>query len=133
MESKGERKARKEVYGFVLWILTWIFLILYLIWMLSPDWVFHSIGIYYYPDRYWGVAIPIWVGMAAIFYVTFVFLVNMIITADFDSIDLIEDAFYDKDDRFMDLNDVEIPAIRDVDLVSMNEYLYRYRGEGKFV
>ncbi|KAI8809048.1 PIG-P-domain-containing protein [Cladochytrium replicatum] len=52
--------AGREFYGFVIFISAYVLFVLYLVWMATPDSVLESIGITYYPDRYWGFVFPIW-------------------------------------------------------------------------
>lgn len=34
--------------------------VLWILWAYTPDWVLHSLGITYYPDRYWAIALPMY-------------------------------------------------------------------------
>ncbi|KAK9273001.1 hypothetical protein L1049_017808 [Liquidambar formosana] len=47
-----------EVYGFVGAISTVVTTVFFLVWAYVPEPWLHSIGIYYYPSRYWAVAVP---------------------------------------------------------------------------
>ncbi|OMJ21955.1 Phosphatidylinositol N-acetylglucosaminyltransferase subunit P [Smittium culicis] len=46
---------------------------MYLIWAYLPDEALNSLGITYYPDRYWALAIPAWTFMLALFIYYFYF------------------------------------------------------------
>ncbi|KAI8852547.1 PIG-P, partial [Chytridium lagenaria] len=52
---------KRQYYGFVLYLSTFISFVVYLVWAICPDDVLESFGITYYPKRYWALAIPIWV------------------------------------------------------------------------
>ncbi|KAI9189953.1 hypothetical protein H9P43_001386 [Blastocladiella emersonii ATCC 22665] len=49
-----------EYYGFVVYVLSLLSWLAYLAWALLPDSVLHRVGIYYYPDRWWAIAVPSW-------------------------------------------------------------------------
>ena len=57
-----------EVYGFGLWIFTFVAFVLYCAWAFTPVEYLHRIGITYYPSQYWALAVP------AYLCVTFLFL-----------------------------------------------------------
>uniref|UniRef100_A0A9I9EBS0 PIG-P domain-containing protein n=1 Tax=Cucumis melo TaxID=3656 RepID=A0A9I9EBS0_CUCME len=67
-----------EVYGFVGSISTVVATAIYLIWAYLPESFLHSLGIYYYPSRYWAVAVPVYVmvsiALALMFYIGLNFL-----------------------------------------------------------
>lgn len=46
-----------EVYGFVLWLSTFVFAAVWLAWAFTPDSLLHSLGITYYPDRFWAISL----------------------------------------------------------------------------
>ncbi|KAL1345522.1 hypothetical protein AAHE18_08G123400 [Arachis hypogaea] len=47
-----------EVYGFVGSITTVAAAVIFLVWAYVPESWLHSVGIYYYPSRYWALAVP---------------------------------------------------------------------------
>lgn len=53
-----------EVYGFVGSITTVIATAVYLVWAYTPEPCLHSLGITYYPTKYWAVAVPAFVMVA---------------------------------------------------------------------
>lgn len=48
----------KALYGFVAWIATHICILLFLVWAYIPEGVLADLGITWYPDKYWAVALP---------------------------------------------------------------------------
>lgn len=42
---------KMEIYGFVGWVLSIAGFIIFLLWGFIPDEIWHSFGIYYYPNR----------------------------------------------------------------------------------
>ena len=58
------------VYGFVGWIGTITLFVLYLLWAYLPVELLHSLGVTYYPSRYWAVALPAYVCVIVLFVFT---------------------------------------------------------------
>ncbi|KAI7857385.1 PIG-P, partial [Circinella umbellata] len=74
-----------EYYGFVMYLASFVALAIYLIWAYVPDEILHSLGITYYPKRYWALAIPVWL-MTFVWFIFFSFMsINLMNTAPFDS------------------------------------------------
>ncbi|KAK0730344.1 PIG-P-domain-containing protein [Lasiosphaeris hirsuta] len=47
-----------EYYGFVLYLFSSLSFLIYLLWSYLPSPFLHALGIYYYPNRWWSLAIP---------------------------------------------------------------------------
>ncbi|ESQ29308.1 hypothetical protein EUTSA_v10024054mg, partial [Eutrema salsugineum] len=56
--SKAHGPKPSEVYGFVGSLWTIVATVIFLIWAYVPDKFLESIGIYYYPRKYWTMAMP---------------------------------------------------------------------------
>ena len=53
-----------EIYGFVFWIATYVWIVLWIIWAFIPHEIIRdNLGISYFPSRYWAIALPTY-GMA---------------------------------------------------------------------
>ena len=99
MPSTKTKKANNtvsqfpDVYGFILWIFIRVGGVLYLMWALVPDSVWHSQGVTYYPDRYWSIAVPTYLCVSwwclILGYVGY----NYWMTTPWDSINTIKDGF----------------------------------------
>ena len=46
--------------------------VLWILWAYTPDWVLKSLGITYYPDRYWAIALPMY-GMCLVGYLIIIY------------------------------------------------------------
>jgi len=62
----------RAVYGFLLFLMSNFFLVMYFVWALVPDDMLHSAGLDFFPQKYWAVAMPIYLSIA---FLAFVFLV----------------------------------------------------------
>lgn len=84
----------RGIYGFALFLCSFLIGVVYFVWALVPDRHLNSIGLYYLPDKYWAIAIPLVI-------VAFVFVsISSIIAFNcirmhqiFDSIAAIDDDF----------------------------------------
>lgn len=47
-----------EYYGFVLYLFSTLSFAIYLLWSYLPSPFLHGLGIYYYPNRWWSLAVP---------------------------------------------------------------------------
>lgn len=58
--------ASVEVYGFTGWITTGVAYGAFLCWAYLPEQALQAVGITYYPDKYWALAVPTWVCVAIV-------------------------------------------------------------------
>lgn len=49
-----------EYYGFALYLASSAAFLLYLVWAYVPSPLLHQMGIHYYPNRWWALAVPCW-------------------------------------------------------------------------
>lgn len=52
-----------EYYGFVLYLFSSLTFLMYLLWSYLPSPFLHALGIYYYPNRWWALAVPAFIVM----------------------------------------------------------------------
>ncbi|KAI9730597.1 MAG: hypothetical protein M1834_008061 [Cirrosporium novae-zelandiae] len=56
-----------EYYGFVLYLVSSAAFLIYLLWSYLPSPFLHQLGIYYYPNRWWSLAIPAYLVMSVVY------------------------------------------------------------------
>lgn len=56
-----------EYYGFVLYLFSSLVFLIYLLWSYLPSPFLHALGIYYYPNRWWSLAIPSFLVMLLVY------------------------------------------------------------------
>lgn len=56
-----------EYYGFTLYLTSSLTFLVYLLWSFLPSPFLHQLGIYYFPDRWWALAIPAWTVMFMVY------------------------------------------------------------------
>jgi hypothetical protein len=54
----------RAVYGFILFLLSNFMLVMYLLWVLLPHSSLHSIGLNFFPQKYWAVTMPLYLSLA---------------------------------------------------------------------
>jgi phosphatidylinositol glycan class P protein len=81
-----------EYYGFVLYLFSSLSFLIYVLWSYLPSPFLHALGIYYYPNRWWSLAIPSFLVMSLVY--TFVALAaynTEILTLPMESVETIVD------------------------------------------
>jgi len=56
-----------EYYGFTLYLTSNVVFLVYLLWSFLPSPFLHQLGIYYYPNRWWALAVPAWAVMLIVY------------------------------------------------------------------
>lgn len=56
-----------EYYGFILYLASSLAFLIYLLWSYLPSPFLHQLGIYYYPNRWWSLAIPAFLVMLIVY------------------------------------------------------------------
>ncbi|KAH8657216.1 PIG-P-domain-containing protein [Tricladium varicosporioides] len=56
-----------EYYGFVLYLFSSLSFLIYLLWSYLPSPFLHALGIYYYPNRWWSLALPSFLVMTLVY------------------------------------------------------------------
>ncbi|KAI9205091.1 PIG-P [Polychytrium aggregatum] len=139
-QTLGHRKDShiREYYGFVLYLTSFIVLALYLLWMFIPDPIWESMGIYYYPNKYWGLAVPLWILMLIPFTLAAYTGINLVRTDPLDSFNTVSDEHQNlfelssEPDRrkvldFLDPSAAQslgVPRLQDIPVSLVNKTLY---------
>jgi phosphatidylinositol glycan class P protein len=56
-----------EYYGFALYLASSLFFLMYTLWAYLPSPFLHQLGIYYYPNRWWALAVPAFLVMCIVY------------------------------------------------------------------
>ncbi|KAI5780294.1 PIG-P-domain-containing protein [Peziza echinospora] len=56
-----------EYYGFVLYLGSSACFLVYILWSYLPSSILHALGIHYYPNRWWSLALPSWLVMLLVY------------------------------------------------------------------
>lgn len=116
-----------EVYGFVGAISTLVGFAVFLTWAYLPEPWLHSMGITYYPNRYWAMAIPAYVLVTIVFVVSFYASVNHLATPAPCSLDTLFDEFTrgpSSSSSLLPQAEQPIHAICDVPITTVNSLMF---------
>ncbi|KAI2625993.1 PIG-P-domain-containing protein [Hypomontagnella submonticulosa] len=81
-----------EYYGFVLYLFSSLTFLIYLLWAYLPSPFLHALGIYYYPNRWWALAIPSFLVMLIVYiYVALAAYNTEVLTLPMTSLETIVD------------------------------------------
>eukprot|EP01128_Nolandella_sp_AFSM9_P009605 TRINITY_DN6223_c0_g1_i1.p1 TRINITY_DN6223_c0_g1~~TRINITY_DN6223_c0_g1_i1.p1 ORF type:complete len:177 (+),score=29.73 TRINITY_DN6223_c0_g1_i1:30-533(+) len=120
-----QKRARKEVYGFVGWAMSWIALLAYVIWAFVPDSILHDFGIYYFPKKYWAYTTPIYLFLCWVFSIVVYAAHNLISTAPVESLYTVTDEQAKDEGESLSLEKTDqIVPIADVPISVVTELLY---------
>lgn len=112
----------RAVYGFVMYLGSCSALGLYLMWAVMPDSVLHSLGLTYWPQKYWAVALPIY-GCVLLALFAFLFYPGL----NFTLVPPVDDLRNVTDSYSIPLNEsliTEVPPASDLSLSEVCQSLY---------
>jgi phosphatidylinositol glycan class P protein len=115
-----------EVYGFVGSITIVIATVIYLVWAYTPEPWLHSLGITYYPSKYWALAVPSFV-IVSVFLMMMLYLgLNFLATPPPYSLNVIYDEHSRESTTFIPLKGMEKPIdpISDVGIDQINHLMF---------
>ncbi|KAJ7118606.1 hypothetical protein O6H91_02G115200 [Diphasiastrum complanatum] len=137
-ESQPRRQGAKpaEVYGFVGAICTIVATAIFFVWAYLPEAWLHSIGITYYPSRYWAVAIPAYMMVVPLFVCSVYISLNHITTPPPHSFNTIFDEHTREHfgDRVIP-DEVEEPIhpISDIPIIEVNTLLFGKASQKRYL
>lgn len=123
----SSRQASLEVYGFAIWILSFVGFGLYLLWAYLPEELLHQIGWTYYPSQYWAVALPSYVVMMVPVVLLAYIGWNFRHTNALDDIHTVTDMYSRSATRHvtrLEMLDDRMPEIADIPIHVVNQVLY---------
>ncbi|KAL8160194.1 hypothetical protein V2J09_001731 [Rumex salicifolius] len=116
-----------EVYGFVGSITTVVAAVIFFLWAYLPDCFLHSIGISYYPSRYWAVALPTYFMVTVVLAVGCYIGLNFIATPPPTSLNVIFDEYSREPQKLLlseKQEDQPIESISDIGIHEINDMMF---------
>ncbi|ORZ39558.1 PIG-P-domain-containing protein [Catenaria anguillulae PL171] len=92
-DVSSEQPMSPAYYGVVIYMLSLASWMIYLAWAFLPEWILHAVGITYYPDRWWALAIPAWGVVTVAFVALYTQLHVLYYSPDTNSVAAITDSF----------------------------------------
>ena len=124
------------IYGFVLFLVSLVGLILYNMWAFIPTSAIHATGITYIPSKYWAISLPVFLVMLITLFAIFLYpAINLLLTPPLHHYSTVYDAHSNRWTRNGNLNSnnnnqnnsskpMGIPAISDLPLDFVSQQLY---------
>ncbi|XP_025082250.1 phosphatidylinositol N-acetylglucosaminyltransferase subunit P-like [Pomacea canaliculata] len=122
-EHKPSPTPERAVQGFALYLASSVGFGLYIVWSYIPDSWFKAVGLTYWPQKYWAVAVPVYLcTLLLLGYLVYLGLI-FINTPPLSSVTTITDghANYDIPEY---LPSDAIPPLCDLDITEVNRLLY---------
>ncbi|OWM83670.1 phosphatidylinositol N-acetylglucosaminyltransferase subunit P [Punica granatum] len=116
-----------EVYGFVGSITTIGATVIFLTWAYVPEHWLPAIGIFYYPSRYWALAIPVYVMVTVVLALGFYVGLNFMSTPPPTSINTLFDEFSrepSSSSLLADGDELPIEPISDIGIDEINRRMF---------
>ena len=123
-EGEDEISTRKtELYGFIFFILAQLAFVLWVIWAFVPDTTLRDLGVYYFPSKWWAVALPIWFVVLLITVVLASIFSQLVLAPRMDDVDLLGDNCTQVYDTVY-FDEYDVPAVHDMSISFVNSLLY---------
>ncbi|XP_038061922.1 phosphatidylinositol N-acetylglucosaminyltransferase subunit P-like [Patiria miniata] len=114
----------RAIYGFVLYLSSIFGFALYCVWAFVPEKWLHSIGLTYWPQKYWALAIPTYISVGFVFVLVFFVAFNLINAPSLDSVKTVTDAQTRPVDPDTTLQPSAAPTVTDIPISEVNRRLY---------
>lgn len=113
----------RAIYGFVLYLTAYVVFVVYIVWAYVPDAWLDAIGLTYWPQKYWAVAIPCYLCVVWLLAYPAYFGYILLCTAPLDSADLLTDDFSQVPSD-EDLPEGSNPPLADIHISEVSRMLY---------
>lgn len=102
-EHNPAPQPERGIYGFALFLSSLFCLVAYIVWAFVPDSWLHFVGLTYWPQKYWAIALPTFICVSIVLFEIFMCGYNLINSDAFDSVEIVENDFGDVNPKVAEL------------------------------
>ncbi|XP_041378349.1 phosphatidylinositol N-acetylglucosaminyltransferase subunit P-like [Gigantopelta aegis] len=121
-EHSPSPTPERAVNGFVLYLMSIVALGLYVVWAYVPDSWLHALGLTYWPQKYWAIAIPVYLCLVFLLGYPLYMGLTLMNTPPLTSTNTITDDF--SREVKQDIPKNAIPPIGDMSISDVNRLMY---------
>ncbi|XP_060072497.1 phosphatidylinositol N-acetylglucosaminyltransferase subunit P-like [Ylistrum balloti] len=122
-EHSPSPTPERAIYGFVLYLLAFVLFFLYLVWAWVPDAWLHQLGLDYWPQKQWAIALPTFLCFCLLMSYPVYFGLTFLNSPPLTSREIIKDShtIMQTDTRYQPES---IPPLIDLSITEVNKRLY---------
>ena len=84
----------RAIYGFVLWLASYVLLCLYIVWAFVPEEWLRLFGLTYWPQTYWAIALPAFITTTVLIFAFVLYpSINLLLTPALDDSRTVQDEY----------------------------------------
>ncbi len=114
---------KTEVYGFIFLIVSSLFPLVWIVWAFLPDEYFHSVGVTYFPSKWWAVAVPTYLSTLFMMSTVVIFGLNLMNTKSLEDPRIVCDSSTAVRE-WPDGDGFDIPSAHDLPIELVNRLMY---------
>lgn len=123
-EHSPSPTPERGVYGFAVYIGSCVIFFVYILWAYVPESCLHSLGLTYWPQKYWAVAVPVFICSCTCIFAVLIYPgINLMLTPSFDSLKTLRDEHSRSKNNLSHVSS-SIPPIYDIDVADVNRQLF---------